>query len=97
MHNSIPLPMRLVFLLSWYRYASQLTRLVSRFGRVPEASIDWKTTVGPFFGNYLAMLRFDGRTATFGLEKSAFDGPVTRSTPVREARLDLTTAQLAKA
>jgi hypothetical protein len=97
MHNSIPMPMRLVFLLSWNRYASRLTRLVSRFGRVPEASIDWKTTVGPFFGNYLAMLRFDGREATFGLEKSAYDGPVTRTTPVSEARLDLTTAQLAKA
>jgi hypothetical protein len=97
MHNSIPLPMRLVFWLSWNRYASGLTRLFSRFGRVPDASIDWKTTVGPFFGNYLAMLRFDGRTATFGLEKSAFDGPVTRATPVSEARLDLTTAQLAKA
>ena len=97
MHNSIPLPMRLVFLVSWYRYASRLTRLVSRFGRLPEPSIDWKTTVGPFFGNYLAMLRFDGREATFGLEKSAFDGPVTKATPVSEARLDLTTAQLAKA
>ena len=52
-------------------------RQVSRFGRVPAASIDWRTTAGPYFGNYLAMLRFDGRTATFGLEKSAFDGPVT--------------------
>jgi hypothetical protein len=39
------------------------------------------------------MLRFDGRTATFGLEKSAFDGPVTRSTPVDHTRLDLTAAQ----
>jgi PhoD-like phosphatase len=97
MHNSIPLPMRLVFWLSWNRYASGLTRLLSRFGRVPAASIEWRTTVGPFFGNYLAMLRFDGLTATFGLEKSAFDGPVTRSTPVAEARLDLTSGRLAEA
>ena len=59
-----------------------MTRQVSRFGRVPAASIDWRTTAGPYFGNYLAMLRFDGRIATFGLEKSAFDGPVTRATPV---------------
>ena len=42
------------------------------------------------------MLRFDGRIATFGLEKSASDGPVTRATPVTEARLDLTTAQPAQ-
>jgi len=93
MHNSIPLPMRLVFWLAWKRYASQLTRQVSRFGRVPAASIEWRTTAGPYFGNYLAMLRFDGRTATFGLEKSAFDGPVTRAIPVDHTRLDLTTAQ----
>jgi hypothetical protein len=89
MHNSIPLPMRLVFWLSWNRYASRLTRQVSRFGRVPAASIEWRTTVGPFFGNYLSMLRFDGMSAEFGLEKSAFDGPVTKATPVPEARIDL--------
>jgi hypothetical protein len=97
MHNSIPLAMRLVFWLSWNRFASRLTRQVSRFGRVPAASIDWRTTVGPFFGNYLALLRFDGRTAMFGLEKPAFDGAVTRATPVADARVDLTTARLAEA
>ena len=67
------------------------------FGRVPAASIDWRTTAGPFFGNYLGMLRFDGRMATFDLEKPACDGPVSRATPVTDVRLDLTTAQLAEA
>jgi len=43
--------------------------------------------------DYQAMLRLDGRTATFGLEKSAFDGPVTRAIPVDHTRLDLTAAQ----
>ena len=81
MHNSIPLPMRLVFWLAWSGTPAADPAGQPLRAR-PAASIDWHTTAGPYFGNHLAMLRFDGRTATFGLEKSAFDGPVTRSTPV---------------
>ena len=90
LHNGIPLPMRLVFKVAWSRYAQRVTHLISRFGRVPPASIDWQTTAGPYFGNHLAMLRIEGRTVLFGLEKSAYDDDVTRATPEPEASRDLT-------
>ena len=92
-HNSIPLPMRLVFKVSWNRFAERLTKGFTRFGRVPPPAIDWQTTAGPFFGNHLAMLRFEGRSAVFTLQKSAYDGPVTRATPVPEATRDLIRAE----
>ena len=89
-HNSIPLPMRLVFRVSWSRYAQRLTGLLTRFGKVPPVSVRWTTTAGPYFGNHVALLKLDGRSAEFAVEKSAFDGPVTRATPVPEASRDLT-------
>ena len=89
-HNSSPLPMRLVFKLSWSRYAQRVTSGLAHLGRVPAVTMDWRTTAGPFFGNHLALLAMDGRTAEFALEKSAFDGPVTRATPIPEATRELT-------
>ena len=89
-HNSIPLPMRLVFTAAWGRYAQRLTGGLARLGRVKPVTFRWATTVGPFFGNHIALLSLDGRTAGFALEKSAFDGPVTRATPMPEASVNLT-------
>lgn len=89
-HNSIPLPMRLVFKVSWSRNAQRLTSGLARLGRVPDVTMKWRTSAGPFFGNHLALLTLDGRKAEFALEKSEFDGPITRATPVKEASRDLT-------
>ncbi|MHB8399884.1 MAG: alkaline phosphatase D family protein, partial [Candidatus Limnocylindrales bacterium] len=89
-HNSIPLPMRLVFTIAWNRLTQRVTGTLTRLGRVGPVPIDWHTIAGPFFGNHLALLKLDGRSAVFALEKSAFDGPVTRATPVPEATRDLT-------
>ncbi|MEO5964198.1 MAG: alkaline phosphatase D family protein [Candidatus Limnocylindrales bacterium] len=90
MHNGIPLPMRAVFTVAWNRFASKLTRFLVRFARGAPASIDWSTAAGPFFGNHLGSLRFDGRSAAFGLDKSEYEGDVTLAKPVPEASLDLT-------
>ncbi len=89
-HNSIPLPMRAVFTAAWNRQARRLTRWLARLGRVGPVSVDWTTSTGPYFGNHIGMLTVNGRSARFGLEKSAFDGPTTRAVPVPEAELALT-------
>ena len=90
MHNGIPLPMRAVFKVAWNRFASRLTRFLVRFARATPASIDWTTTGGPFFGNHVGSLRFDGRTAEFGLQKSEYEGEVTLAKRVPEAYRNLT-------
>jgi hypothetical protein len=90
MHNGIPLAMRAVFKVAWNRFASRLTRFLVRFARATPATIDWTTTGGPFFGNHVASLRFDGRTAEFGLQKSEYEGEVTLAKRVPEAYRNLT-------
>ncbi|HEY5629444.1 MAG TPA: alkaline phosphatase D family protein [Candidatus Limnocylindrales bacterium] len=90
MHNGIPLAMRLVFTVAWNRFAAGVTRRLVRLARAKPPTIDWTTTAGPFFGNHLAALRFDGRAVQFGLQKSALNGLRTVATPVAEATRDLT-------
>ena len=90
MHNGIPLAMRAVFKVAWNRFASRLTRFLVRFARATPATIDWTTTGGPFFGNHVASLRYDGRTAEFGLQKSEYEGEVTLAKRVPEAYRNLT-------
>jgi phosphodiesterase/alkaline phosphatase D-like protein len=88
-HNSIPLPMRLVFRAAWSRFSGRLAALLLRLCRAPAPSFGWRTEAGPFFGNYVATISLHGRAAEFSLDKPAFDGPVTRATPVPEARRQL--------
>jgi hypothetical protein len=97
MHNGIPLAMRAVFRAAWDRTASRVTRYLVRFARATPASIDWKTTAGPFFGNHVASLRFDGRKAEFRLQKSEYEGDVTLAKAVPEAARDLTNGRKARA
>lgn len=89
-HNSIPLPMRLVFKVGWSRTAQRLSAWLARFARVPAVGFDWNTIAGPYFGNHLALLRLDGRSATLSLVKSTMQDGVTRAAPVPDAARDLT-------
>ena len=71
LHNDVPRPMRLAFRLAWSRLAERTTRLVlGRFASVPRPHVHWHRTAGPFFGNTVATLRFEARTATLTMETS---------------------------
>jgi hypothetical protein len=82
LHNDVPKPMRLAFRLAWSRAAERSTRLVlGRFASVPRPHLHWHRTAGPFFGNTVAILRFEGRTALLTLETSeevGDEGPLRR-------------------
>jgi hypothetical protein len=82
LHNAVPRPMRLAFRLAWSRAAERSTRLVlGRFASVPRPQLHWHRTAGPFFGNTVAILRFDGRHAVLTLETSeevGDEGPLRR-------------------
>ncbi|MBC7272213.1 MAG: alkaline phosphatase family protein, partial [Streptomyces sp.] len=51
-----------------------LGRLAAGHGRVPEPSVDWRRTGGPWFGNQLMTLTLRGRSARLRLERAARAG-----------------------
>jgi PhoD-like phosphatase len=69
-HNTIPWSMRLVFRVGWSRVAERVVRAFDRFTGVPPMPITWHHPSGPHFGNALALLVFDGRSARLVLERS---------------------------
>ena len=82
LHNAVPRPMRLAFRLGWSRMAERSTRLVlGRFASVPRPNLHWHRTAGPFFGNAVATLHFEDRTAVLTIETSedvGDEGPLRR-------------------
>jgi hypothetical protein len=94
-HNSIPLPMRLVFRAAWSSHAQSAARRLARFAGVPDVELEWETEAGPYFGNHLAELRLDGRGAAFSLARAAKAEDGTRAEPVPDAAIDLTAVPVA--
>ncbi len=82
LHNAVPRPMRLTFRLGWSRTAERTTRLMlGRIASVPRPHLHWHRTAGPFFGNAVATLHFEGRTAALTIETSedvGDEGPLRR-------------------
>ena len=69
-HNTIPRLMRVVFRMGWSNTAERVTHALGRFAGVPPLPIYWHHPTGPHFGNELALLVFDGRSARVILERS---------------------------
>jgi hypothetical protein len=95
-HNTIPRPMKIVFRIGWSRAMEVAMKAVSRFSGVPSLPIHWRHPTGPHFGNAMATLVFEGRTARLTLERSAPQAeadPVVAGAPTQLrtiAELDLT-------
>jgi phosphodiesterase/alkaline phosphatase D-like protein len=69
-YNTIPRVMRIVFRIGWSRAAERFTAFLARRAGVPPLPIHWHHPTGPHFGNALALLVFDGRSASVVLERS---------------------------
>ena len=70
MHNTIPRLMRMVFHMGWSKTAEHVTHALSRFAGVQPLPIQWHHPTGPHFGNELALVVFEGRSARVVLERS---------------------------
>jgi len=70
MHNTIPRLMQWVFRLGWSRRAERVLGHLSRLSGVPPLPIHWRHPTGPHFGNALALLVFDGRSARLVIERA---------------------------
>ena len=68
--NTIPRLMRLVFRFGWSKRAERVIRMLDRLTRVPPVPILWHHPSGPHFGNMLAQLILDGRSARVVFERS---------------------------
>jgi phosphodiesterase/alkaline phosphatase D-like protein len=66
-HHSVPLSQRTVFRVGWSRLLERLTTTLGRWDDVPELPLTWTKNAGPYFGNALAQLVLDGRSAEFVL------------------------------
>ncbi len=69
-HNTIPRSMRLVFNLGWSNTVERIVRSLDRWTHVPRLPIHWHHPSGPHFGNTLALLTLDGRSARVRLERA---------------------------
>ncbi|EGX58268.1 hypothetical protein SZN_18757 [Streptomyces zinciresistens K42] len=73
-HNAIPLAIRLGFRFGWSGAARVLGRRFAGHGGATRATIDWRRTGGPWFGNQLMTLTVRGRSARLRLEQARQPG-----------------------
>jgi hypothetical protein len=70
-HNFVPPFMKVAFRLSWSGVAERSTRLALRLlSTVPALKLHWHRIAGPYFGNEIATLTLDGRSARLLLERA---------------------------
>ena len=83
-HNYVPGFMKVAFRVSWSRAAEKLTRfLLDRVSHVPRQPLSWSRIAGPYYGNEIATLLLDGRSARLVVEQSGRDRTgAARLTPV---------------
>ena len=83
-HNYVPAAMKLAFRVAWSRAAERSTRfLLDRVARVPRQELRWSRLAGPYYGNEIATLVLDGRTARLVVERAGRSrGGHARLTPV---------------
>jgi phosphodiesterase/alkaline phosphatase D-like protein len=84
-HHSVPRSQRAIFRLGWSRLLEKLTTTIGRWDDVPDLPLTWTKNAGPYFGNGLAELVLDHRSAEFTLWHAV-------STADREDRLDRVTS-----
>jgi hypothetical protein len=72
LHNYVPAVMKVAFRISWSRSAERSTRrLLGWMATLPPMTIGWQRLAGPYFGNEISTITFDGRRAQAVLERSA--------------------------
>ncbi|MEW2380858.1 alkaline phosphatase D family protein [Micromonospora sp. NPDC047707] len=83
-HNQVPAGLRPLMRLGWSPGPSGATRALARTAGVRRPSVRWKKLAGPYFGNAVATLEHDGRTAQVTIEGTTSDGHLR---PVMHHRL----------
>jgi hypothetical protein len=73
-HNYVPRMMKVAFRVSWTRLAERITRfLLTRVAKLPPQPLNWSRLAGPYYGNEIATLVLDGRSAQLSIERADVD------------------------
>jgi len=73
-HNYVPRVMKVAFRVAWSRAAERVTRfLLTRVARLPPQPLTWSRLAGPCYGNEIATLTLDGRSARVAIERAGVD------------------------
>jgi hypothetical protein len=74
LHNYVPGFMKVTFRISWNRLTERTVRfMLGRVSKVPPMTVEWNRLCGPFFGDQIATLTLDGRSARVRFEKAGSD------------------------
>jgi phosphodiesterase/alkaline phosphatase D-like protein len=87
-HNKLDWYIRPGFRAAWSRLARWTTERWALHNGAAPKPVTWERTAGPFFGNTIATVDIDGRSA-----EVVFEQPVSAATLVELARLSLTSQQ----
>jgi hypothetical protein len=66
--------MRPLLRVGWWRLPSVAARALARTAGVRRPPVRWRKLAGPYFGNAVATLRHEGRTAEVTIEGTRPDG-----------------------
>jgi phosphodiesterase/alkaline phosphatase D-like protein len=70
-HNQVPLAMRPLFRIAWWRpLAAVLRWWMFRSPHIEPLPVEWDKVAGPYFGNAVATLRTNGRSAEMVVEQA---------------------------
>ncbi len=86
-HNKMDWYIRPGFRAAWSRVARWATEKWALRQGAPAKPVSWERVAGPYFGNTIATLDIDGRSA-----EAVFEQPVSASSLVERARLELNRA-----
>lgn len=73
-HNAMPRPLRLAFGATWSARLASLARRWAERGGVEPLPLEWRKTSGPHFGNVIATVETDGRSAVTTIEQATGEG-----------------------
>ncbi len=81
-HNYVPFFVKPVFKLAWSQRAARVTRRWARRNGSPDLPFSWRNLSGPLFGNTLAALNVDGRSAEVVFEQPDEAGHLSEVTRI---------------
>lgn len=73
-HNYVPFFVKPVFKLSWSPRVARVARRWARRHGAPDLPMSWRNLSGPLFGNTIATLEIDARSAQVVFEQPQRDG-----------------------